>query len=95
MGRAIKKFFSGWRRRRSLISRRNENFDLHVRNRRFISKLICEGLVGGGCRGKNWIYIVCYSTKMFLGTAIHNTFYESVNLKVNKGVIDLKNASSE
>eukprot|EP00794_Sanderia_malayensis_P009954 gene9954-10974_t len=46
-----KKMWRGWRRRRSLISRRNENFDIHVRNRRFISKLLCEGVVGGGCRG--------------------------------------------
>ena len=30
---------------------RNENFALHIRRRRFISKIICEGLVGGGCKG--------------------------------------------
>ena len=31
---------------------RNENFALHIRRRRFISKIICEGLVGGGCNGE-------------------------------------------
>ena len=31
---------------------RNEEFALHIRRRRFISKVICEGLVGGGCSGK-------------------------------------------
>ncbi|KAL9979352.1 hypothetical protein ACROYT_G017003 [Oculina patagonica] len=52
VGKAIKKFFKGWRKRRELQDMRNENFALHIRKRRFISKLICEGLVGGGCRGQ-------------------------------------------
>lgn len=30
----------------------NEKFALHIRKRRFVSKVLCEGLVGGGCDGK-------------------------------------------
>ncbi|XP_067053119.1 uncharacterized protein [Acropora muricata] len=50
VGKAIKKFFKGWKKRRDLQDMRNENFALHIRRRRFISKIICEGLVGGGCK---------------------------------------------
>ena len=53
VGKAIKKFFKGWRKRRELRDMRDENFALHIRRRRFISKIICEGLVGGGCSGLN------------------------------------------
>nr|XP_058970077.1 uncharacterized protein LOC131796502 [Pocillopora verrucosa] len=49
VGKAIKKFFKGWKRRREILDKRNENFELHLRRRRFISKILCEGLVGGGC----------------------------------------------
>ncbi|XP_022792631.1 uncharacterized protein LOC111331727 [Stylophora pistillata] len=49
VGKAIKKFFKGWKRRREILDKRNENFELHLRRRRFISKIICEGVVGGGC----------------------------------------------
>ncbi|XP_066934153.1 uncharacterized protein [Clytia hemisphaerica] len=59
VGRAVKSFFKGWRRRRSLMAQRDENFHIHVRNRRFISKFICEGIVGGGCRGVSHL---CYGT---------------------------------
>lgn len=52
IGNAIKKFFKGWRKRRELQDMRNEDFALHIRKRRFISKIICEGLVGGGCKGQ-------------------------------------------
>lgn len=55
----MKSFFKGWRRRRSLIAQRDENFDIHIRNRRFISKFICEGIVGGGCKGVSHL---CYGT---------------------------------
>jgi hypothetical protein len=30
---------------------RNELFEQHIRRRRFISKILCEGIVGGGCTG--------------------------------------------
>ena len=52
VGKAIKKFFKGWKRRREIQDMQNENFALHIRKRRFISKIICEGLVGGGCKGQ-------------------------------------------
>ena len=29
-----------------------EDFEIQIRDKRFISKLICEGIVGGGCKGK-------------------------------------------
>ena len=51
VGKAIKKFFKGWRRRRELQDLRNAEFAVHIRRRRFISKIICEGIVGGGCKG--------------------------------------------
>ena len=50
---AVKKFFKGWKRRREILDKRNENFELHLRRRRFISKILCEGVVGGGCNGKH------------------------------------------
>lgn len=50
---AAKKFFKGWKGRREILDKRNENFELHLRRRRFISKILCEGLVGGGCNGKD------------------------------------------
>lgn len=56
VGKAIKKFFKGWKKRRDLQDMRNENFALHIRRRRFISKIICEGLVGGGCKGKAGLF---------------------------------------
>lgn len=41
---------------------RDENFALHIRRRRFISKIICEGLVGGGCSGQyKWIHHILMS----------------------------------
>ncbi|KAJ7381185.1 hypothetical protein OS493_004785 [Desmophyllum pertusum] len=49
VGKAIKKVFKGWRKKRELEHMRNENFAVHLRRRRFISKIICEGLVGGTC----------------------------------------------
>ncbi|XP_058970157.2 uncharacterized protein [Pocillopora verrucosa] len=49
VGKAIKKVFKGWRKKRELDNIRNEQFAIHLRRRRFISKVICEGLVGGGC----------------------------------------------
>ena len=52
VGNAIKKFFKGWKKRREIQDMRNENFALHIRRRRFISKILCEGLVGGGCIGE-------------------------------------------
>ena len=52
VGNAIKKFFKGWKKRREIQDMRNENFALHIRRRRFISKVLCEGLVGGGCIGE-------------------------------------------
>ena len=36
---------------------RNEDFATHVRRRRFVSKIICEGVVGGGCNGNQSIFI--------------------------------------
>ena len=36
---------------------RNEDFAVHVRRRRFVSKIICEGLVGGSCNGNQFIFI--------------------------------------
>ena len=35
---------------------RNEDFAIHVRRRRFVSKIICEGVVGGSCNGNQFIY---------------------------------------
>ena len=51
--KAGKKFLKGWKGRREILDKRNENFELHLRRRRFISKILCEGLVGGGCNGKD------------------------------------------
>lgn len=50
VGKFFKKVFKGWRRKRELQRVRNELFEVHIRRRRFISKLICEGIVGGGCK---------------------------------------------
>ena len=36
---------------------RNEDFAVHVRRRRFVSKIICEGVVGGGCNGNQSIFM--------------------------------------
>ncbi|XP_068704515.1 uncharacterized protein [Montipora foliosa] len=47
----VKKVFKGWRKKRGLDKLRNDDFAHHLRRRRFISKFICEGIVGGGCRG--------------------------------------------
>ncbi|CAB3978528.1 sushi, von Willebrand factor type A, EGF and pentraxin domain-containing 1-like [Paramuricea clavata] len=49
VGRFFKKIFSGWKRKREIERMRNELFEQHIRRRRFISKIICEGIVGGGC----------------------------------------------
>ncbi|KAL9979348.1 hypothetical protein ACROYT_G016999 [Oculina patagonica] len=49
VGKAIKKAFKGWRKKREIEKMRNENFAIHIRRRRFVSKIICEGIVGGGC----------------------------------------------
>ncbi|XP_020601762.1 uncharacterized protein LOC110040832 [Orbicella faveolata] len=49
VGKAFKKAFKGWRKKRELEKMRNEDFASHVRRRRFVSKIICEGVVGGGC----------------------------------------------
>ncbi|XP_065060118.1 uncharacterized protein LOC135687479 [Rhopilema esculentum] len=62
-GKVIKKALWGWRRRRSLISQRNGEFDLHIRSKRFVSKFICEGIVGGGCKGVEYM---CYGTCKFV-----------------------------
>lgn len=59
VGKAIKKFFKGWKRRREIQDMQNENFALHIRKRRFISKIICEGLVGGGCKA---VSSLCYGS---------------------------------
>ena len=45
-------FPRGQRNKRDLERALNHEFMLHVRRRRFISKVICEGIVGGGCQGK-------------------------------------------
>ncbi|XP_048580608.1 uncharacterized protein LOC5507741 isoform X2 [Nematostella vectensis] len=50
VGKFFKKVFKGWRRKRALQQKQNELFAVHIRRRRFISKLICEGIVGGGCK---------------------------------------------
>jgi len=57
VAKKVGRWFSSWGRRRRAISQRDEHFDIHIRKRRFISKWICEGLVGGGCRG---ISHLCY-----------------------------------
>ena len=44
---------------------RNEDFAVHVRRRRFVSKIICEGVVGGGCNGNQSIFM----TKVVLKSA--------------------------
>ena len=36
---------------------RNEDFAVHVRRRRFVSKIICEGVVGGGCNGNQSVFM--------------------------------------
>ena len=42
----------GRRRRRSLLKQqRDAYFNIHIRNKRFIDKIICDGIVGGGCKG--------------------------------------------
>ena len=51
VGKFFKKVFSGWKRKREIERMRNDLFEQHIRRRRFISKLICEGIVGGGCKG--------------------------------------------
>ena len=33
-----------------------EDFEIQIRDKRFISKLICEGIVGGGCKGKTNVF---------------------------------------
>ena len=47
----MKKVFKGWKRKRGLEKLRNDNFAQHLRRRRFVSKFICEGIVGGSCEG--------------------------------------------
>ena len=47
-----KKVLKGWKKKRALQDMRNKEFALHIRRRRFISKVICEGIVGEGCSGK-------------------------------------------
>ena len=49
--KVVKKVFKGWRKKRGLDNLRNDNFAYHLRRRRFVSKLICEGIVGGSCAG--------------------------------------------
>eukprot|EP00795_Rhopilema_esculentum_P012584 gene12584-3284_t len=94
VGKAIKKFFSGWRRRRSIINRRNENFDLHIRNRRFISKLICEGLVGGGCRGIEHLCSGTCKALNFIGQGLCKFLDIAVGaLKVAEAVVGWVNAA--
>jgi len=49
------------RRRRSLLSqqRRNEYFDMHVRRKRFLDKILCDGITGGGCKGEIYPMFLC------------------------------------
>ncbi|CAH3028156.1 unnamed protein product [Porites evermanni] len=51
VGKAVKKVFKGWKKKRGLEKLRNDNFAQHLRRRRFVSKFICEGIVGGSCEG--------------------------------------------
>ena len=44
-------FSRGLRRKRDLERALNQDFVVHLRRRRFVTKVICEGLVGGGCSG--------------------------------------------
>lgn len=56
---------------------RNEDFAVHVRRRRFVSKIICEGIVGGSCNGNQpmFIYfsIFIYLIVQLLDTVTRNT----------------------
>ena len=54
VGRFFKKVFSGWKRKREIERMRNQLFEEHIRRRRFLSKIICEGIVGGGCKGRDF-----------------------------------------
>ena len=66
VGKAVKKVFKGWKKKRGLEKLRNDNFAQHLRRRRFVSKFICEGIVGGSCEG--WlsdefpveVFILCF-----------------------------------
>ncbi|XP_068704567.1 uncharacterized protein [Montipora foliosa] len=51
VGKSVKKVFKGWRKKRGLDKLRNDDFAHHLRRRRFVSKFICEGIVGGSCAG--------------------------------------------
>lgn len=66
VGNFFKNLIPGWRRKRELALVRNELFEAHIRRRRsFISKILCEGLVGGGCKG-NLTFFILYGLTVTL-----------------------------
>ncbi|KAK3707600.1 hypothetical protein QZH41_017862 [Actinostola sp. cb2023] len=72
VGNFVKKIFKGWRRKRELQNRQNELFALHIRRRRFISKLICEGIVGGGCKAVSFLCEGTCRAIEFIGKGLCN-----------------------
>ena len=48
----------------------NEDFAVHARRRRSIdvSRVLCEGVVGGGCNGNQYIFIYLLATWSLLTT---------------------------
>ncbi|XP_047124114.1 uncharacterized protein LOC101237974 isoform X1 [Hydra vulgaris] len=71
IGRKIASFF-GRRRRSSLLAQRDEQFDIHIRNKRFVSKILCEGLVGGGCKAVSHLCHGTCSAVDFIGQGLCN-----------------------
>ena len=47
---AVRRAFRGWKKKRD--SERNELFEEHIRRRRFVSKIFCDGIIGGSCKGR-------------------------------------------
>ena len=45
-----KRFFRGWKKKRD--TERNALFEEHIRRRRFVNKIFCDGIIGGGCKGR-------------------------------------------
>ena len=45
-----KRTFRGWKKKRD--SERNALFEEHIRRRRFVNNIFCDGIVGGSCKGR-------------------------------------------
>ena len=54
-----RRFFRGWKKKRDSEGMRNELFEEHIRRRRFVNKIFCDGIIGGGCKGRRnrFIYL--------------------------------------